>query len=67
MTDLPRPDISVTNKPIDSTSHGVDVVISRDNKAHSYSGKGSDVNGAVKDVVEKILGDHRSAEYIPKG
>lgn len=68
MADLPRPKIEVNSKE-DLTGHTVDVVISRDNKAKSYSGGGAGVsrNDATRDVVEKILNDPHSAEWIPKG
>jgi hypothetical protein len=64
MADLPRPDVTVTTGP-DEVNHHVDVVISRDNKARSYRGQGATEPERTKSVIDKILGDHHSAEFIP--
>lgn len=62
MPDLPRPDVTV-NK---SHQEGTDVVISRDGKAKSYSSeKPHGSNDGVKEIVEKILNDPHSAEWLP--
>lgn len=58
---LPRPDVAVSTSP----SSGVDVVISRDGKAKSYKGDGATREAIVKDVVEKILGDRHTGEWLP--
>lgn len=59
---LPRPDVAV-NK---SSQDGTDVVISRDGKAKSYSSeKAHGSNEGVKEIVEKILNDGHTAEWLP--
>ena len=70
--DLPQPNVDVTiadaTSPDGQTSgKQVDVVLSRDGKARSYSSGGSGAAEAVKGVVEKILGDHHTAEYVKRG
>jgi hypothetical protein len=55
MATLPRPDVTVS-----TGEDGTAVVISRGGKAHSHSG------GTVKEVIEKILDDPRSAEWIAR-
>jgi hypothetical protein len=58
---LPRPDVSVSTSP----ESGVDVVISRDGKAKSYKGDGAIREQVIKDVVEKIIGDRHTGEWLP--
>jgi hypothetical protein len=58
---LPRPDVSVSTSP----ESGVDVVISRDGKAKSYKGDGATREAIIKDVVEKIIGDRHTGEWLP--
>lgn len=71
--DLPQPNVDVTIadtlSPDGQTVSGkqVDVVLSRDGKARSYSSVGSGAAEAVKGVVEKILDDHHTAEYVKRG
>lgn len=66
MADLPRPTVTVTHG-VDGTTGATstDVVISRDNKARSYSVPGSADVGVVRQVVEKVIGDPRTAEWLP--
>lgn len=66
--DLPRPNVEVTSRETD-VGHEVDVFIHRDNKGKTYKGMAAPGNrdAAVKDVIEKVLGDHRNAEFIPRG
>lgn len=68
MTDLPRPKIDVTSTE-NLNGNEVGVTISRDNKARSYTGGGAGKsrNEAIGEVVGKILDDHHSTEWIPKG
>lgn len=58
----PQPDVSVT-----SDATGVNVVISRDGKCTTHRGEGASRDGQVKDAVDKILADHRTAEYVKRG
>jgi hypothetical protein len=64
MTDLQRPDVSVTTGETDGT-HKVDLAVSRDGKARSYTGASSTHPGAIKEVVEKLLADPVTAEWLP--
>lgn len=68
MADLPRPTVTVNSRD-EGMGHTVDVTISRDNKARTYSGGGTGKSrdAAFGEAVDKILGDHNSAEWIPKG
>jgi hypothetical protein len=58
---LPRPDVNVTT----NQSGGTDVVISRDGKAKSYQSEAPTRNEAVKELVEKIIGDRHTGEWLP--
>lgn len=68
--DLPQPqvDVTVADAPAieGQTVSGkqVDVVLSRDGKARSYTIVGATEAERTKDVVEKILDDHRNAEFV---
>lgn len=64
--DLPRPDVGVSQRETE-VGHEVDVVISRDGKGKSYTGggAGSSSDGAVKDVIKKILDDPITGEWLP--
>src|ERR1700692_4300941 len=56
MTDLPRPDVTV----VSSESGGytkIDVNIKRGDSGRPYEANGASRDGAVKDVVEKVLAD----------
>lgn len=67
--DLPRPKIDVTqsttnnSEPTVNSTH-VNVVISRDGKGKSYHGTGTNTVEVVKDVVEQILNDPYTGEWI---
>ncbi len=64
--DLPRPDVTVTEHHT-GDSYSLDVVISRDGKAQSYTGTGSSSREAIKDTFVKVLNDPRIAESLPRG
>jgi len=66
MTTLPRPDVATT-RPTDSTGPtDLDVVISRDGKARTYSTRGkATVQEAVTEVVRQIIDDPVSRELLP--
>jgi len=64
---LPKPDVTVTPATDRDTSAPVnsqDVVISRNGRAMSVRTSGGNTTDVVKDAVEKILADTRSAEYV---
>jgi hypothetical protein len=63
MTDLPRPDVTVTHNEDDGKSH---VVISRDGKGKSYEITGTSPDDKIKGVVEKIIQDPHTLEWIPR-
>lgn len=68
MTDsLPRP--TVTSKSSqDGDAHSISVTITRESgKGRVYTGVGSSVSGAARDLVEKMLEDPHSAEFVKKG
>lgn len=69
MPDLPRPKVEVTRaQERDSSAEAgsMDVVISRDGKAKSYRSVGGDVKDVVRDVVEKVIGDAKTGEWLPR-
>lgn len=61
MADLPRPDVNVTTHESGAT----DIVISREGKGKSYRSEKTEKNEIVKDLVEKVLGDGYSREWLP--
>lgn len=61
MANLPRPDVAVTTTE-DGKMH---VVISRDGKARSYGVEGATETEKIRGVVEKVIGDHHTAEWLP--
>ena len=67
--DLPPPTVDVTQTPTPAGEPcgSVDVVVHRDGKGRSYRVEGSNATDLVKGAVEKVLGDHYSGEWIPKG
>lgn len=68
--DLPQPNVTVdVSNPPGSTATQVDVRVTRDGTGASraFQGLGSTPQGAVKDVIEKILGDPGTAEYVKRG
>ena len=77
MVDLPRPDVNVTvgKPPVDNTPGlpgatsaddiKADVVISRDNKARSYTATGKPAE-VIREVVRQIIDDPKHLEFLPK-
>ena len=66
MATLPRHDVAVsTGTDYSSCKERLDVVISRDGKAKSFSSEKSSATERVKEVVEKLIGDGATAEYLP--
>jgi len=65
MTDLPRPDISVTTGDLGNGYFAVNITVSRDGRVRGYSGTASSSAGAIKEVVEKMLDDPYTAEWLP--
>jgi hypothetical protein len=63
-TTLPRPNVSAETKTEDYKTH-VDVVISRDGKAKSYKGEGSTEAARTKHVVDQVINDGHTAEWLP--
>jgi len=63
---LPPPTVDVTPRETDS-GHEIDVVISRDGKGKSYTGGGPGFSpaGATRHVIEKILSDPLTGEWLP--
>jgi hypothetical protein len=65
MPDLPKPTVSADVAPSpDGSSTGATVSVSRDGKSRSWVGSGKTTNEAVRDVVEKMLGDRRTGEFM---
>lgn len=58
---LPRPVVTV----ITNQSGGTDVVISRSGTAKSYRSEQPTRNETVKEIVEKIVGDRHTGEWLP--
>lgn len=58
---LPRPDVSIANGP-DGKER---LVISRDDRSRSYPIDGANEGQRIRGVVEKIIADHNTAEWIP--
>ena len=68
--DLPRPTVEVTPASESDKSAppgSVDIVISRDDKGRTYRTVGGSQQEVVRDAIEKVLGDHYNAEFIPRG
>jgi hypothetical protein len=66
MADLPRPDVGVVRPSEEYSGSHTDVVISRDGKAKSYRGEGSNEVERTKSIVRQIVDDPRTAEWLPK-
>ena len=69
MVDLPQPDVRVTHGEQSSdagTTHVMEAVLSRDSTAKSYRGTGSTPAEAAKGLIDKILADPHTGEYIPR-
>jgi len=64
MADLPRPDVGVITPQTEPLY--TDVVISRDGKAKSYRGEGTNEVERTKSIVRQILDNPRTAEWLPK-
>ncbi len=65
MAELPRPDVQVVTRQTE-VAQECDIVISRDGKAKTYVGSdATSRDGAVKEAVEKIIGDGQTAEWLP--
>jgi hypothetical protein len=62
---IPRPRVEVTGSDDGSGKHDVSVVISRDNKAHSYTGTGGSRDEATGKAVQRIIDDSRTLEWLP--
>lgn len=65
--DLPRPDVSVTTDANGKT----EVTVSRPNGegnpiGRKYEAEGPGMNEKIKNVVEKIVNDAYTAEWIPR-
>lgn len=63
MTDLPKP-IVTSESSADAGVQKINVTVTRDGKARSWSGAGTSVAGAARDLVEKMIEDHHTAEYV---
>ena len=66
--DLPQPDVSVST---DDATGKTTVVVSRPNAGgnpvgKAYEAEGSGMNEKIKNVVEKIVNDPYTAEWIPR-
>ena len=59
--DLPRPNVEITTNS-DGESH---IVISRDGKGKSYKIEGNNERDKIKDVVEKVINDKYTGEWLP--
>lgn len=68
MTDsLPKPTVTAEGTQ-EGTAHRIDVTVSREGaKTRTYTGVGSSPAGAARELVEKMLDDPTSAEFIRKG
>lgn len=67
-TILPRPNVEVSNtqgRDSSAPDGSVDVVISRNGKGKSYRSVGGNLQEVVKDVVEKIISDRYTGEWLP--
>lgn len=65
MADLPKPLVTADVSPSpDGSSQGASVKVERDGKSRSYVGEGKTINEAVKGVIEKMLGDPRTGEFM---
>ena len=65
MAVLPRPDVSVSTPADYAGKERLDVTIARDGKSQSYVSEKPTSTERVKEVVEKLLGDGRTAEWLP--
>jgi hypothetical protein len=66
MVTLPRPDVGVTTSDkSDDGKQKISVVISRDNKAKTYEAENYTTAKSVQEVVEKIINDPLTREWLP--
>lgn len=66
---LPDPTVTVDearSRDMNAPQGSVDVVIDRGGKCKSFRGEGSTTTEIVKDVVEKILKEPYTGEFIKK-
>lgn len=65
MTTLPKPDVSAEVAPSpDGTKTGATVTVTRDGKSRSWVGEGNTASEAVKGMVEKMLDDRKTGEFM---
>lgn len=63
---LPRPDVEVTSEvPSSNGGAKVNIKVSRDSKSATHEGSGNDSNAATAEAVKKLLGDPKTAEWLP--
>ena len=62
MMDLPRPKVSVSHRADGKT----DLVIERGGKAKSYHSDHAVAENVIRDLVEQILDDTHTAEWLPR-
>jgi hypothetical protein len=60
--DLPRPNVKVSH----SSDGKTDLVIDRGGKAKSYHSDHAVAENVIRDLVEQILADHHTAEWLPR-
>lgn len=68
MATLPQPDITVTERcdAFDGRK-GYAVTATRGGKSRTWSGEGGNSTDAIKNVVDKMLGDHQTGEFVKRG
>ena len=66
MTDLPRPDVSVSHSEDGCGTHTTGITISRGNMSREYKGSGTSQPGSVSNVVKEILNDPVTIEWLPE-
>ena len=59
---LPRPNVEVAVDEITGKSH---VVISREGKGRIYEVEGNSEKEKIKGVVEKVINDRYTGEWLP--
>lgn len=64
---LPRPTVTAESTQ-EGTATRIDVTVTREaGKERTYVGVGSTPAGAAREVVEKLLNDPHSAEFVKRG
>jgi len=61
--DLPRPDVTVNPR---NDAGQTDVVISRDGKCRAFRSESASTENIIRDLVEQIIADPHTAEWIPR-